>query len=459
STAVVILAAGLGTRMRSRRAKVLHPLCGRPMLAYVIDAARDVDERPLVVISPASEAARQVFGEAVEWVVQDPPQGTGDALQVAIAAMTGEPDEDVVLSGDTPLLTGATVRRLVERRRTTKAAVALATMTPEDAAGYGRVVRDRGQVARIVEDKDARKAERDIAEVNGGLYAFDGAWLRARIGDLTPSNATGERYLTELVALARADGRRVVPVEIDDEMELAGVNDRVQLATLEADLRWRILERHLLAGVTMQDPTTTFVDAGVELGQDVVLEPNVLLRGQSRIGAESVIGANSRLVDATVGERCLIVASVLESCEVGDDVRIGPFAHLRAGASVGDGAELGNFAEVKQSRVGPRTKQHHFSYIGDADVGADVNIGAGTITANYDGRSKSRTIIGDGAFIGSDSMLIAPVTIGEGAVTGAGSVVTRDVPPGKMAVGVPARIRERRERSSAPSGAGDPADR
>ena len=343
------------------------------------------------------------------------------------------------------------MRHLVERRRSTKAAIALATIAPEDATGYGRIVRKGGDVARIVEEKDASKAERAISEVNGGLYAFDGAWLRGRIGDLTASPVTGELYLTELVGLAHADGRRVVPVEVEDEMELAGVNDRVQLATLEADLRWRILERHLLAGVTMEDPTTTFIEADVELGQDVVLEPNVILRGHTRVGAESLIGAGSRLEDAVVGERCRVIASVLESCEVEDDVRIGPFAHLRAGASIGAGAELGNFAEVKQSRIGPRSKQHHFSYIGDAEVGADVNIGAGTVTANYDGRRKNRTVIGDGAFIGSDSMLIAPVTIGEGAVTGAGSVVTRDVPAGKMAVGVPARIRERRERPPDPT--------
>lgn len=452
STTVIILAAGLGTRMRSRRAKVLHPLCGRPMLAYVIDAAVEATGgRPLVLVSPATEAVRGVFADTVDWAVQDPPLGTGHALQAALAVVEGAPDEVVVLSGDTPLLTAGTVRHIVERRRSTKAAMVLATMAPEDATGYGRIVRARGDVARIVEEKDATKTERAIGEVNGGVYAFDGAWLRQRIGDLTPSAATGELYLTELVALAHADGRRVVPVEVEDEMELVGVNDRVQLATLEADLRWRILEGHLLAGVTMEDPTTTFIEADVELGQDVVLEPHVILRGHTRVGAESVIGAGSRLEDAVVGERCRVIASVLESCEVEDDVRIGPFAHLRAGASIGAGAELGNFAEVKQARVGPRSKQHHFSYIGDAEVGADVNIGAGTVTANYDGRRKSRTVIGDGAFIGSDSMLIAPVTIGEGAVTGAGSVVTRDVPAGKMAVGVPARVRERRERPVDPT--------
>jgi bifunctional UDP-N-acetylglucosamine pyrophosphorylase/glucosamine-1-phosphate N-acetyltransferase len=422
------------------------------MLAYVIEAAVEATgARPLVIVSPATEAVRGVFADEVDWAVQDPPLGTGHALQAAMAAMQGSPDEVVVLSGDTPLLTTATVRRLIEGRRTTNAAVALATNVPEDARGYGRIVRAGGDVARIVEEQDATKAERAIEEVNGGLYAFEGAWLRNRIGDLTPSATTGELYLTELVALAHADGRRVVPVEVEDEMELAGVNDRVQLATLEADLRWRILERHLLAGVTMEDPTTTFIDADVELGQDVVLEPNVLLRGHSRVGAESLIGAGSRLVDAVIGERCRVIASVLESCEVEDDVRIGPFAHLRAGASIGSGAELGNFAEVKQSRIGPRTKQHHFSYIGDAEVGADVNIGAGTITANFDGRRKHKTVIGDGAFIGSDSMLIAPLTVGEGAVTGAGSVVTRDVPAGKMAVGVPARVRERRERPLDPT--------
>jgi bifunctional UDP-N-acetylglucosamine pyrophosphorylase/glucosamine-1-phosphate N-acetyltransferase len=458
STTVVILAAGLGTRMRSRRAKVLHPLCGRPMLAYVIEAAVEATgARPLVVVSPATEAVRGIFADTVDWAVQDPQLGTGHALQAAMAAIQDAPGEVVVLSGDTPLLTTATVRRLIDGRRAAKAAVALATSVPDDATGYGRIVRDRDDVARIVEEKDATKAERKIDEVNGGLYAFDAVWLRSRIGDLTASATTGELYLTELVGLARADGRRVVPVEVEDAMEVAGVNDRVQLATIEADLRWHILERHLLAGVTMEDPTTTYVDADVELGQDVVLEPNVILRGVTRVGAETLIGAGSRLVDAVVGERCRIVASVLESCQVEDDVRIGPFAHLRAGASIGSGAELGNFAEVKQSRIGPRSKQHHFSYIGDAEVGADVNIGAGTITANYDGRRKHKTVIGDGAFIGSDSMLIAPLTVGEGAVTGAGSVVTRDVPAGKVAVGVPARIRDPRER---PAGQpeNDPAD-
>ncbi len=450
SIAAVILAAGLGTRMRSRRPKVLHPLCGRPMLAYVVDAARAVTgARPIVVTSPSTAAVRDAFGDEVAWALQDEPRGTGDALAVALGSIAADTAEIVVLSGDTPLLTAGTVVSLIARRRRDRAAICLVTVRPEEVAGYGRIVRDAKGVARIVEEKNATKAERGIGEVNAGLYAFDAAWLRGRIGDLRPSPVSGEVYLTDLVALARSDGRKVTALEVEDEMELAGINDRVQLATAEADLRWRILEGHLLAGVTMQDPATVFIDAAVELGQDVVIEPNVILRGRTRIGAETLIGAGSQISDSVVGERCRINASVLESCQVEDEVTIGPFAHLRAGASIGRGAELGNYAEVKKSRLGPGTKQHHFSYIGDAEVGAGVNIGAGTITANYDGTRKHRTVIGDGAFIGSDTMLVAPVTIGAGAATGAGSVVTHDVPPGKVAVGVPARVRERRRKPAA----------
>ena len=453
SAIAVILAAGMGTRMRSERPKLLHPLCGRPMLAYVIDAATAATgSPPLVVTSPATAAVRDAFPEGVEWALQDEPRGTGDALRAALAALAAlggsraRVAEIVVVSGDTPLLSAATISALAAQRRTDGAAICLATMRPEDPAGYGRVVRDRGGVAGIVEEKDASAAEREVEEVNAGLYAFDTAWLRARIGALEPSPVSGEIYLTDLVALARADGRRVTALEVEDEAELGGINDRVQLATAEADLRWRILEAHLLAGVSMEDPTTVFIDATVELAQDVLLEPNVLLRGRSRVGAGTVVGAGSQLFDAVVGARCVIRASVLESCTVEDEVTIGPFAHLRPGASIGPGAQIGNFAEVKQSRLGRGTKQHHFSYIGDADVGDGVNIGAGTVTVNYDGRRKHRTVIGEGAFIGSDSMLVAPLTVGAGAATGAGSVVTHDVPPGKIAVGVPARIRERRQR-------------
>jgi bifunctional UDP-N-acetylglucosamine pyrophosphorylase/glucosamine-1-phosphate N-acetyltransferase len=300
-------------------------------------------------------------------------------------------------------------------------------------------------VVGVVEEKDAGPEERALTEINAGIYAFDVAWLRGRLPDVAPSAVTGELYLPALVGLARDDGRPVVALEVEDDGSLTGINDRAQLAAAEFEMRVRINERHMLAGVTMVMPETTFVDATVELADDVTLEANVTLRGATRIGRDTLVGAGSRIEDSIIGERCRIVSSVLESAVVADDVTIGPFAHLRAGAEVGQGAEVGNFAEIKKSRLGAGTKQHHFSYVGDAQVGDRVNIGAGTITANYDGRAKHPTHIGDDAFIGSDTILRAPVTVGEGSVTGAGSVVTRDVPPGKLAVGVPARIRPKRE--------------
>jgi bifunctional UDP-N-acetylglucosamine pyrophosphorylase / glucosamine-1-phosphate N-acetyltransferase len=442
----LILAAGQGTRMRSRLPKVLHPVCGRPMLAYVVDAATSASgSAPWVVVSPAIEAAvREAVGPLVCLAVQPKQQGTGDALGVGLAQLPAAADEVIVASGDAPLITAATLQRLGEARRKAGAAMALATMEPDDPTGYGRVVSDAEGPLRIVEEKDATADERALGVVAGGAYAFEAAWLRGALERLKPSRATGELYLTGLVALARADRRGVAAVAVEDELELAGVNDRVQLATVEADLRWRILERHLLAGVTMQDPTTVYVDAQVELARDVVLEPNVILRGHTVVGEGSVIGAGSQLIDSRVGARCRVWASVLEASEVEDGASVGPFAHLRPGSSVGQGAEVGNFAELKATRLGPRSKQHHMSYLGDATVGEGVNIGAGTITANFDGRRKHRTSIGDGAFVGVDTMLVAPVSVGAAARTGAGAVVTRDVPAGKLAVGVPARIREPR---------------
>ena len=340
---MVILAAGLGTRMRSRRPKVLHELCGRPMLAYVIDAAVAATAgRPLVVTSPATAGVRAAFPDGVDWALQAAPRGTGDALKAALDALASDGDlvdEFVVLSGDTPLLTAATIRDVIARRRADGAALSLATMSPDDPEGYGRILRDGANVMRIVEQKDASEDELLIDEVNGGLYAFEAAWLRDHIGGLRPSPVSGEVYLTDLVALAQQSGREVTVLEVDDEAEMAGINDRVQLATAEADLRWRLLEGHLLAGVTMEDPTTVFIDATVELAEDVVLEPNVALRGRTRVGADTVVGSGSRLVDAVVGERCVIRDSVLESCTVRDGASIGPFAHLRAGADIG--AEIG----------------------------------------------------------------------------------------------------------------------
>ena len=300
----------------------------------------------------------------------------------------------------------------------------------------------------IVEEKDATADQRRLSLVNAGLYAFDAGWLRAALPRVTPSAATGELYLTQLVELAAAEGTPAVaveePAEADWASELAGINDRSDLAELQMMLQLAIVQRHLEAGVTFDDPAAVIVEAGVQIAEDVTIGPNVILRGSTRIERDAVIGPGSQVIDSQVGERSIVRASVIESSNVGADVRVGPFAHLRAGCVVGDGAEIGNHAEQKNVRFGARSKQHHFSYLGDAEIGADVNIGAGTITANYDGRRKHTTVIGDGAFIGSDTILRAPVTVGEGAYTGAGSVVTKDVPAGKLAVGIPARIRERR---------------
>ncbi len=444
SAVAVVLAAGLGTRMRSRLPKVLHPLLGRPMLAYVLDAARAATggRRPIVVYSPATAAVREAVAGEADVALQDAPIGTGDALRAGLAAVAADTAEILVLIGDVPRIHPELGTALLDERRASGAAIALTTVLVDEPGSLGRIVRGPdGTIRAIVEAKDASDEERGISEINAGIYAFDAAWLRRRIADLRPSAATGEVYLTDLVRIARDDGAIVTSVVVADDGRLLGINDRLQLAEAEGDLRAEINEGHLLAGISMADPSTAYIEPTVELESDVRLEPNVILRGRTRIGEGTVIGAGSQIVDSTIGRRCLIWASVVEGSEIGDDVSIGPMSHLRPGSHVERGTQLGNFAEVKNSRLGPGVRQHHMSYLGDADVGARTNVGAGTITANYDGRAKHRTTIGEDVFLGVDTMLVAPVEIGDRAKTGAGAVVTRDVPADTLAVGVPARIR------------------
>ena len=442
----VVMAAGLGTRMRSGVPKVLHRICGRPMIDYVLDAAIEATGgRPLVVGPPASDAVAHAVATRADIVVQAEPRGTGDALRSALAALSDETDEILVLSGDVPLVRAELLSGLLEARALDHAAIALVAVDAIDPSGLGRVVRNEGgTVERIVEDKDASDEERRIAEINAGLYAFDAAWLRRRIGDLQPSAATGELYLTDLVAIAREDGRLVAALDVDDDGRLMGINDRAQLARAEWDMRVDLNDHWMRAGVTMVDPSTVYIDHAVDLARDVILEPNVIIRGATRVGERTRIAAGSQIADSVIGADCVIWASVIERSEVEDEVTIGPFSHLRPGAHVGRRSEIGNYAEIKNSRLGEHVRQHHNSYLGDADVGADTNVGAGTITANYDGARKHRTTIGERVFLGVDTMLRAPVTLGDDSKTGAGAVVTRDVPPGKLAVGVPARIREPR---------------
>ena len=434
----VVLAAGRGTRMKSRVPKVLHPLCGLPMLAYVIDAAREATgRRPIVVYSPPTAAIRDAFGEVADFALQEEPRGTGDALRAALGALPDDVSKILVLSGDVPLVEVETLRDLEGQRAFERSPMALVGVEADDPGLLGRVVRGPdGRVARVVEVKDARPDELEVDEVNAGLYAFDVAWLRGRMADLRPSPTTGELYLTQLVEFAARDGTPAASLTVEDDGRLLGINDRFELAEAELAMRAQINARHMWAGVTMRDPSTAVLRV-----QDPVILVGPDEQG-CRIGEGTVIGSGSQIVDSVLGSQNRIWASVLESSEVEDNVEIGPFAHLRPGSSIGAGARLGNYAEVKNSRLGPGVRQHHMSYIGDADVGARTNIGAGTITANYDGTNKHRTIIGEDVFLGVDTMLRAPITLGDGSRTGAGAVVTRDVPPGKLAVGVPARIRE-----------------
>jgi bifunctional UDP-N-acetylglucosamine pyrophosphorylase/glucosamine-1-phosphate N-acetyltransferase len=458
-TTAVVLAAGLGTRMKSSLPKVLHQLCGRPMLAYVLDAWAEACApedgavaRPVVVYSPAVEAIREPFTERADFALQPETRGTGDAVRVALPIVPEDAAEILVLYGDVPLVTGSDLRAVLDARREDDAAIALATVFAAEPGRLGRVVRSEfGTVESIVEVKDATEEELANNEVNAGLYAFDGAWLRRRIEAIPPSATTGELYLTELVRLAREDGRLVIAVAFEDDGRFDGINDRSQLAAAEWNLRVRRNEQHMRDGVTMRDPSTVYLDWDVTLAADVTLEPNVILRGTTSIGQGTVIGPGSQIVDSSIGANTRVWASVVESSTVEDDVTIGPYSHLRPGSVVGRGAEVGNYAELKNTHLGPGSKQHHVSYLGDAEIGKNVNIGAGTITANYDGTRKARTTIGDGAFIGVDTMIVAPREIGEGARTGAGAVVTRDVPPGKLAVGVPARIREPRPKPTEPA--------
>jgi len=435
-----VLAAGQSKRMRSKTPKILHPCAGRPLLRWSVDAAIAAAARPIVVLSPEAEAAgRAILPPGVSIAVQKEMRGTGDAVRVALAAVPDMDGDAFVIYGDTPTLSAATLERVRALRLEKGAAVAILTAKVGTDNTYGRIVRDdRGDVLRIVERRLATDAERELPESNLGVYAIDVAWLRSTIGSLT-ANQTGEVFFTDIVALAIASGKRVAAFCTPDPSEGMGVNTRVELAAAETTLRRRIREKLMLDGVTFHDPESTTVDDGVRIAADAVIERGCVLEGTTAIGADSRIGPYSVLRDSTVGARCVVEASVLEGATCEDDVRVGPYSHLRPGAYLEQGVGMGNFGEVKAARLRKGTKMHHFSYVGDADVGERVNIGAGAITMNYDGVNKHRTTIGNDAFIGSDTLLRAPITIGEGAATGAGAVVTKDVAPGMLAVGIPAR--------------------
>jgi bifunctional UDP-N-acetylglucosamine pyrophosphorylase/glucosamine-1-phosphate N-acetyltransferase len=430
--------------MRSSRPKVLHLLAGRPLVRYVADAVRTAGfERPIVVVGQGSAQVKAALGDGFFYVDQRRRLGTGHALRQA-EPLAGGATHVLVLNGDIPLVSAETVSSLVARHKESGADLTFLTAHVEDSRGLGRLQRDGdGRPLAIIEEADGEGPAGGPAEVNVGVYCFRGAWLWLHLRRLTRSRS-GEYYLTELIASAARNGDGLEAVVASEPDEAIGINDRLQLAQAEAIVRQRIRRRHLLAGVTMVDPSTVYIDVDVEIGEDTILWPNTYLLGSTSVGLGCILGPDTILTDSRVGARCRVVSSVLEGAVLEDDVEVGPFSHLRPGSYIEQGAHLGNFAEVKNTRLGRRTKMGHFSYIGDAQVGRDVNIGAGAITCNFDGRRKHRTVIGDGAFIGSDTMLVAPVTVGARAATGAGSVVNHDVPPNSLAVGAPARVRRRR---------------
>jgi len=437
----VLLAAGQGTRMRSGTPKVLHALCGRPMLWYSLEAVKGATtEKPVVIVGYGADQVREYVGGQAECILQEPQLGTAHAVLQAEPLLKGKTDIVLVAYADMPLLRAETFERLVDRQRTNPGPVSLLTVMADDPRGFGRVVRGQGgKVEAIVEEYVATPEQLRIHELNVGAYCFNSEWLWDALHRIEKNPKKGEYYLTDVVELASGQDLRVEAVRHDDWIETIGINNRVHLAEAEAALRQRINRQHMLDGVSIADPASTYIDEGIVIGKDTVILPNTHLQGNTVLGEANVIGPNTIIRDGTVGNRCKILASVMEGAVLEDDVDVGPFARLRNGAHLAAHVHIGNFGEVKDSYLAPGVKVGHFSYIGNATIGENTNIGAGTITCNYDGEKKNPTEIGEDVFIGSDTMLVAPVKIGAGARTGAGAVVTKDVPPDTLAVGVPAR--------------------
>lgn len=437
---IVILAAGMGTRMKSQLPKVLHPVAGRPMIVEVVSTATLLSPNRLaVVVGHGAEKVRETVGSKALFALQAEQLGTGHAVMQAHALFDdSQADVVLVLYGDTPLIRAETLRRVMARHREQEAAVTILSFMPDDATGYGRILRDElGAVMGIVEHKEATEKQRQIRESNSGIMLFDGPWLWANLDQLTLS-PQGEYYLTDMPGLAVAQKRRVEGVVVD-EREVMGVNNRVQLAEASHHLWERRRDVCMLNGVTLVDPASVWLDAEVTIGQDTIIHPNVVLRGRTALGANCEIGPHSLLENAYVGDECRITQSQIIDSTLESRVRVGPFALVRGKSLLSQESVVGTGAEVNRSQIGAQSRMSHFGYLGDATLGAGVNVGAGTITCNYDGEAKHPTLIGEQAFLGSDTLLIAPVTLDAHAKTGAGAVVTRDVPTGETVVGVPAR--------------------
>lgn len=444
----VILAAGEGTRMKSATPKVLHPILGTPMAEYALNAARAVTGgKPIMVVGYKADEVRSVLGDGVTYVHQKERLGTGHAVQQAENVMPETTDLVLVTNADLPLVRPQTLARIIEAQSANEGPMSMLTIELEDPRGFGRVIRGEDESVRaIVEEVDASQEEREIKECNAGMYCFQAEWLWSSLPkiDLSPK---GEYYLTDLVEIAVAEGKKVAAVVAEDPEELIGVNNRVHLAEAAKALRKRINRKWMLSGVTITHPELTYIGPEVEIGQDTVIEPNTRLQGKTVVGRNSIIGPQTTVRDAQIGNHCEIESSTIEEAIVEDEVDIGPYSHLRKGAHLARGVHIGNYCEVKEAFLGQGTKMGHFSYIGNAEIGKEVNIGAGTITCNYDGMKKHLTRIHDHVFLGSDTLLIAPVEVGKGARTGAGAVVNKDIAPYSLTVGVPARVIRKIHRS------------
>ncbi len=443
----IILAAGEGIRMKSRTPKVLYCLCGKELLRYPVELLGRVGvSRIVVVVSPANQdAVKELLGDSVEYAVQSAKTGTAGAVESAAAALRGQAQQVIVIGGDSPLVTDESVRSLISRHLEDSREMSILSGIVSDSSGLGRINRDlasQQNVLGIIEAPDDVDRLGEPVEVNSGVYCFQADWLWENLGQIGASNDL-ERYLPNLAAIAAGQGANVAASPSNDPAEVLGINNRVELANLEDIQRRRIREHWMLEGVTIMDPSSVMIDARVKIGQDTVVLPNTMILGNTSIGSGCEIGPGSVVKDSVVGNDCRVTSSALENAVMEAGVNIGPYSHLRPGAYLESGVHLGNYVEVKESRFAAGSVMGHFGYVGDASIGANVNIGAGTVTCNYDGKDKHRCVVENDAFIGCDTMLVAPVTVGAGAATGAGAVITKDVPPARLAVGVPAKIIDR----------------
>ncbi|TXC85003.1 bifunctional UDP-N-acetylglucosamine diphosphorylase/glucosamine-1-phosphate N-acetyltransferase GlmU [Metabacillus litoralis] len=432
----VILAAGQGTRMKSSLYKVLHPVCGKPMVQHVVDQVSKLElSKTVTVVGHGAEKVKSQLGDTTEYALQSEQLGTAHAVMQASSFLENEIGTTIVICGDTPLITAETMSSLLAHHQETNAMATILTAKADDPTGYGRIVRNsEGTVEKIVEHKDANASEREITEINTGTYCFDNQELFRALSNVSNDNVQGEYYLPDVIEILQKEGKIVSAYQTASFDETLGVNDRIALSQAEKIMKQRINKEHMRNGVSIIDPDHTYISAEAIIGKDTVIYPGTMIQGDSVIGEECIIGPNSEIKDSKIGNQTTIRQSVAHDSEIGDSVAIGPFAHIRPSSTISDDVKIGNFVEIKKSVMGKGSKASHLSYIGDAEVGADVNLGCGSITVNYDGKNKFLTKIEDGAFIGCNSNLIAPVTIGKGAYVAAGSTVTNDVPEKALSV-------------------------